>query len=387
MFEASLFQGGDFGPQSLSFGEKVRSLNWGLLLLLTAIAGIGFAMLYSAANGSWHPWADKQALRFGVSVVVMLAVGLIDIRFWYRIAYFFYAITFALLVVVEVRGSVGLGAQRWIDLGFIQLQPSELMKIATVLVLARYFNGLTPEEIGRPWLLIVPAFLVLVPAGLVLKQPDLGTAMMLVAGGGVMFFLGGVRWWKFALVLAGAGGAVPVAWRFLRDYQKNRIYTFLNPENDPLGAGYHSLQSKIAIGSGGVFGKGFLAGSQAHLDFLPEKHTDFIFTMFAEEFGLTGGLVLLGLYSLVFFYGVAIAMRSRSHFGRLLALGLTTNFFLYVFINTAMVMGLIPVVGVPLPLISYGGTAMITVMFGFGIVMSVYVHRDIRLSRYGSGEL
>ena len=231
--------------------------------------------------------------------------------------------------------------------------------------------------------LIVPALFVLIPAALVLKQPDLGTAMMLVLGGGAMFFLAGVQWWKFAAVIAAGGGIVPLAWRFLRDYQKNRIYTFLDPESDPLGAGYHSLQSKIAIGSGGTFGKGFLMGSQAHLSFLPEKQTDFIFTMLAEEFGLIGGLALLGLYTLVFVYGFAIAFRSRSLFGRLLALGVTVNVFLYVFINTAMVMGLIPVVGVPLPLISYGGTAMLTVMYGFGLMMCVYVHRDARLGRAG----
>jgi rod shape determining protein RodA len=255
-----------------------------------------------------------------------------------------------------------------------------------VLVLARYFHGVPPEDIGRPHLLIVPALLVLIPAALVLKQPDLGTAMMLVLGGGAMFFLAGVRWWKFVIVLAAGAGAVPVAWRFLRDYQKERIYTFLDPESDPLGAGYHSLQSKIAIGSGGVFGKGFLQGTQSHLSFLPEKQTDFIFTMLAEEWGLVGGLVLLALYTLVFIYGYAIAFRCRNQFGRLLALGITVNFFLYVFINTAMVMGLIPVVGVPLPLISYGGTAMLTVMFGMGLLMSVYVHRDTRIGRFGDAD-
>jgi rod shape determining protein RodA len=371
------------GRPEQSLAEKLVNINWGLVLLLTAIAGVGFALLYSAANGSWHPWADKQALRYAVAVVIMLGVAFIDVRTWLKWAYGFYALAMVLLVAVEVRGAIGMGAQRWIDLGVIQLQPSELMKVAMVLVLARYFNGLTPEEIARPLRLVVPTLLVLVPAVMVLKQPDLGTAMMLVMGGGCLFFLAGVRLWKFALVLGGAAGAVPVAWRFLRDYQKNRIYTFLDPESDPLGAGYHSLQSKIAIGSGGVFGKGFLMGSQAHLNFLPEKQTDFIFTMLGEEFGLVGGLVLLGLYTLVFIYGFAIAFRSRNHFGRLLALGITTNFFLYVFINTAMVMGLIPVVGVPLPLISYGGTAMLTIMLGFGLLMSVYVHRDVRISRYG----
>ena len=378
----------DYGPSTTSFAEKLWSINWGLVLLLTIIAGIGFATLYSAANGSWHPWAEKQAVRYAFSVAMMLAVAMIDVRFWlrYNSAYVFYAIAFLLLIVVELHGRLGMGAQRWIDLGIIQLQPSELMKVAQVLVLARYFHGIAPEDIGRPHLLVVPALLVLVPAAMVLKQPDLGTAMMLLMGGGAMFFLAGVRWWKFVLVIAGAGGAAPIAWRFLKDYQKNRIYTFLDPESDPLGAGYHSLQSKIAIGSGGVFGKGFMQGTQAHLSFLPEKQTDFIFTMLAEEWGLVGGLVLLALYTLVFIYGYAIAFRCRNQFGRLLALGITVNFFLYVFINTAMVMGLIPVVGVPLPLISYGGTAMLTVMFGMGLLMSVYVHRDTRIGRFGDGE-
>ena len=382
---ANSFDSGRAGP---SLAEKLWNINWGLVLLLSVIAGIGFATLYSAANGSWQPWAAKQAIRYGVAVALMLGVAMIDVRFWlrYHAAYVFYAVAFLLLIVVQLHGRLGMGAQRWIDLGIIQLQPSELMKVAQVLVLARYFHGVAPEDIGRPHLLVVPALLVLVPAALVLKQPDLGTAMMLVLGGGAMFFLAGVRWWKFVIVLAAGAGAVPVAWRFLRDYQKERIYTFLDPESDPLGAGYHSLQSKIAIGSGGWSGKGFLMGTQSHLNFLPERQTDFIFTMLAEEWGFMGGLVLLGLYLLMFAYGFAIAIRSKSHFGRLLALGITTNLFLYVFINTAMVMGLIPVVGVPLPLISYGGTAMLTVMFGFGLLMSVYIHRDVRIGRFGEAE-
>jgi rod shape determining protein RodA len=278
-----------------------------------------------------------------------------------------------------------MGAQRWIDLGVIQLQPSELMKVALMLALARYFHGLTIEDVGRPLRLVVPALFILLPALLVLKQPDLGTALMLLMCGAAMFFLAGVRLWKFGLVIALAGGALPVIWGHMRDYQRNRIYTFLDPENDPLGSGYHILQSKIALGSGGLFGKGFLLGTQSHLNFLPEKQTDFIFTMLAEELGLVGGLALLGLYTLVFIYGFAIALRSRSHFGRLLGLGITINFFLYVFINTAMVMGLIPVVGVPLPLISYGGTAMLTVMFGFGLLMSVHVHRQVEIPRHSGG--
>jgi rod shape determining protein RodA len=257
------------------------------------------------------------------------------------------------------------------------------MKVSVVLVLARYFNGLTNEEVGKPWFLIVPALLVFAPAALVLKQPDLGTASKLVMCGGALFLLAGVRLWKFALVLAILGAVIPYAWNHLRDYQKNRVYTFLNPENDPLGTGYHIIQSKIALGSGGLFGKGWMQGTQSGLNFLPEKQTDFIFTMFAEEWGLVGGLVLLGLFMLVFIYGYAIAFRSRSHFGRLLAAGLTINFFLYAFINSAMVMGLIPVVGVPLPLVSYGGTAMMTQMLGFGLIMSVWVHRDVRIGLRG----
>jgi rod shape determining protein RodA len=340
-------------------------------------------MLYSAANGNWQPWAGKQAIRYGVAVIVMIIVALIDIRTWLKAAYGFYALAMALLVAVEVRGAIGMGAQRWIDLGVIQIQPSELMKVALILALARYFNGLSAEELGKPLRIAIPAALILVPAALVLKQPDLGTAMMLVLAGGAIFFIAGVRLWMFGLVFAAAGGGGPIAWRFLRDYQKKRIYTFLDPESDPLGAGYHSLQSKIAIGSGGFFGKGFMSGTQAHLSFLPERQTDFIFTMIGEEFGFVGGLALLGVFTLVFIYGFAIAFRSRSHFGRLLALGITINLFLYVFINTAMVMGLIPVVGVPLPLISHGGTAMLTVMFGFGLMMSVWIHRDLPINRWG----
>jgi rod shape determining protein RodA len=363
----------DSSAPRLSLAEKLWNINWGLVALLCLIACFGFAMLYSAANGDLQPWAAKQMVRFGISLALMLAVAVVDIRVWLRGAYLIYAIAFLLLVAVEIRGAIGMGAQRWIDLGVIQLQPSELMKVTLVLVLARYFHGMTIEEIGRPHRLIVPALLILTPAVLVLKQPDLGTAMKLILSGGAMFFLAGVRWWKFATVIAAGAGVLPLVWGHMRDYQKNRIYTFLNPENDPLGTGYHILQSKIALGSGGLFGKGFLLGTQSHLNFLPEKQTDFIFTMLAEELGLVGGITLLGLYTLCFVYGFAIALRSRNHFGRLLGLGLTVNFFLYVFINTAMVMGLIPVVG----------TAMLTVMFGFGLLMSVYVHRDVRIGRFG----
>jgi rod shape determining protein RodA len=373
--------------QSTEIVNRLAQINWGLVLLLSAVSAIGFAVLYSAANGSVDPWAAKSMLRFVGALGLMLVVAVVvDLRFWYRAAYPIYAIGAVLLIWVDFSGRRGLGAQRWLDLGPISLQPSELMKIGLVMMLARYLHTMSHDEVGRPLRLVGPVLLVLLPAALVLKQPDLGTAMMLFLAAGGMLFLAGVRLWKFGLVTLAAAAMAPVAWRFLREYQKNRILTFLNPENDSLGAGYHIMQSKIALGSGGTWGKGFMAGTQSHLDFLPEKQTDFIFTMFAEEFGLAGGVVLLGLYALILAYGFAIGLRSRNQFGRLLALGLTLNMFLYVFINTAMVMGLIPVVGVPLPLISYGGTAMLTMMFGFGLILSVSIDRDLKLNRHGDAE-
>jgi rod shape determining protein RodA len=377
----------EFGRRELRLADKVRGIQWSFLFLIAAISGFGFAMLYSAANGDFDPWASRQMARFAVAFVPMLAAALVDIRWWYRAAYWIYGIALLLVLAVDLRGVIGMGAQRWIDLGVLQLQPSEFMKIALVLALARYFHNRSGENAGRILYLIVPAFLIAIPAVLVLKQPDLGTAIMLLAGGAILLYLGGVRLWVFAVGAVGAAAAAPLAWSMLRDYQKNRLTTFLNPDLDPLGAGYHILQSKIALGSGGLFGKGFLLGTQSHLSFLPEKQTDFIFTMIAEELGLVGSLSLLALYTLLIGYGFAIALRCRSNFGRLLGLGIATNFFLYVFINTAMVMGLIPVVGVPLPLISYGGTAMVAVMLGFGLLMNVGIHRDVQISRVGEGQI
>ncbi|MDX1711351.1 MAG: rod shape-determining protein RodA [Rhodovibrionaceae bacterium] len=367
----------------MSLGQKLWQVNWGMVFLITLIACVGFGMLYSAANGSASPWATRQAVRFAGSLLLMFAVGLTDIRIWFRLSYPFYFAALGLLGAVEVMGTVGMGAQRWIDLQVIQLQPSEIMKVALVLALARYFHGVSLEDIGRPTYLIVPLMMIAAPVALVLRQPDLGTALMLVMVSGALFFCAGVRLWKFGVAIAGGLAAIPIVWQLLHEYQRARVLTFLDPESDPLGSGYHITQSKIALGSGGVFGKGYVQGTQSHLNFLPEKQTDFIFTMLAEEFGMVGGLGLLGLYALVFVYGVAIALRARNQFARLLAMGLTANLFLYVFINIAMVMGLIPVVGVPLPLISYGGTAMLTVMVGLGLVMSAWIHRDIRISRRG----
>ncbi|MGY8935681.1 MAG: rod shape-determining protein RodA [Alphaproteobacteria bacterium] len=365
------------------FLPRLWRLNWTLVILLLLISSIGFAMLYSAAGGNWEPWASRQSMRLGVGVVLMIVVALIGVRIWMRAAYFVYAGALALLVAVEAFGAVRMGAQRWIDLKVILFQPSEVMKIALVLALARYFHSLNIEDISRPQYLLVPLLLVGAPVALVIRQPDLGTALLLLIGGGAMFFLAGVRLWKFLVLFVGILVAAPTAWPFLRPYQQNRVLTFLSPERDPLGAGYNLLQSKIALGSGGMLGRGFLEGTQSHLSFLPEKHTDFIFTMLAEEFGLFGGLGLMGLYVLVLLYGVAISIRSQSQFGRLVGMGVTVAFFLYVFINIAMVMGVVPVVGVPLPLISYGGTAMVTLLGGFGLLMSIHVDRDVRMGRYG----
>ena len=374
-------------PPEVSLAQKLGQVSWGLVAVITMIASIGFAMLYSAGDGSFEPWASRQMMRFAPGLVVMIALALVDLRVWLRYAYIIYLAVLVMLVAVELVGLAGMGAQRWISLGPVNLQPSEVMKLALIIVLARYFHSLPDQAVTKLRYLFWPLALTAVPTALVLRQPDLGTALMLIMIAAAMFFMAGVRLWKFGLMIALGLVAIPIAWQFLKPYQKQRIYTFLDPETDPLGAGYHTLQSKIALGSGGISGKGFMKGSQGHLNFLPEKQTDFIFTMFAEEFGMVGGIGLLALYGLVLVYGFSIALRAHSHFGRLLALGVTTAFFLYVFINIAMVMGLVPVVGLPLPLISYGGTSMLTLLAGFGLLMGVHVHRDLDIGRsnYGGG--
>ncbi|HVH77681.1 MAG TPA: rod shape-determining protein RodA, partial [Stellaceae bacterium] len=313
-------------------------------------------------------------------------VACIDIRVWMGLAYPAYFVSLLLLVAVEVAGHAGLGAQRWIEFGPLELQPSELMKIALVLALARYLNGLGPGEISRPFQLVAALSLIAAPVMLVLMQPNLGTAALLLMCGCLMMFLAGLSWLWIVPTAISVMIAVPMVWRFaLHDYQKARVMTFLDPGSDALGAGWNITQAKIALGSGGLLGKGFLMGTQSRLNFLPEKETDFIFTMVGEEFGFVGSIALLALFAVVLYYGMQIALRSRSQFGRLLASGIVINFFLYIMINALMVMGLIPVVGIPMPLISYGGSAMMTVMFGFGLLMSVHVHRSIVVPRSASG--
>ncbi len=361
--------------------QKLQHLSWGLVFLVTLVACIGFMALYSAAGGNLDPWASKQMVRFAVGLAGMLFVALVDVRWWYNLSYPIYGIGLLLLVIVEIVGHTGMGAQRWINLGFIQLQPSEVMKIVTVMALAKYFHVASFADMRSFTFLARGAFLIALPVGLVLLQPDLGTSLMIVLAGISMFFLAGAPIWMFLVGGALAVVSLPISWSLMHEYQKQRVRTFLNPESDPLGAGYHIIQSKIALGSGGIEGKGFLEGTQSKLNFLPEKQTDFIFTLWAEEWGLFGGIFLLGLMALIFAYGIWISVKCRHAYGRLLAMGLTINFSLYIFINIAMVMGLIPVVGAPLPLISYGGTSMLAVLIGFGLILSCNVHRESKLPR------
>ncbi|MCB1840359.1 MAG: rod shape-determining protein RodA [Rhodospirillales bacterium] len=361
--------------------QRFMNINWGLVILLCGVMAVGAACLYSAAGGSFSPWADKQLMRFGVGMVAMVVVALIDVKWWYKLSWPLYFIGFVLLILVEIMGHIGMGAQRWINLGFIQIQPSELMKIAVVMALARHFHGAGPEQVRRLTFLIIPAFLILAPVGLVMLQPDLGTSLMILMAGAAMVFVAGAPLWIFISGIAAGLAAIPIGWQFLHDYQKQRVYVFLNPDLDPLGAGYHITQSKIALGSGGVYGKGFMQGTQSKLNFLPEKQTDFIFTLWAEEWGLFGGIALLTLFALIFMVCLRIALRCRHNYGRYLAAGLTVNFSLHVLINIAMAMGLIPVVGVPLPMVSHGGTAMLSTLIGFGLIMSCHVYRHSKVTR------
>lgn len=361
--------------------RKLSQLSWGFIFLLCCLMAVGVAALYSAAGGSFSPWASKQIVRFAVGMVCMAIIAMIDIKWWYRLTWPIYFLGFIALVIVEVKGHIGMGAQRWINLGFMHLQPSEVMKIAVVMALARHYHGASPRQIRRVSFLFFPALIIGAPVSLVLLQPDLGTSLMIVFAGAGMVFVAGAPLWLFLSTGAAAAASIPIAWQFLHEYQKQRVYTFLNPESDPLGSGYHITQSKIALGSGGVGGKGFLQGTQSHLNFLPEKQTDFIFTLWAEEWGLTGGVFLLALLGLIFIYGIWIAFRCKHTYGRLLAMGIVINFSLYVFINISMVMGLIPVVGAPLPLVSYGGTSMLSCLVGFGLMMSANIHRHSKITR------
>jgi rod shape determining protein RodA len=372
--------------RTLSISDKLLDVNWGLVLLITIIACAGFAMLYSVAGGSFHPWAFPQMVRFVIGLILLITIAMVDIRVWMGLAYPLYRAALLLLLATTIMGKVGgLGAQRWLELGPLQIQPSELMKISLVLALSRYLHGQQVEDISRPLKLLIPLAMIGLPAVLVLMQPNLGTAMILCADGASLLFLAGLSWWWILPTLGAGVAAIPVAWRFMHDYQKQRVLTFLNPSSDALGAGWNISQAEIAVGSGGLAGKGYGQGTRRRLDYVPEEEPDDLWTVLAEEFGVFGCVAMLLLFAVVIAYGIRIAMASRSQFGRLLAAGITLNFFFYIMINASMVMGLIPVVGIPMPLISYGGTAMLTVMVGFGLLMSVHVHRQVEIPRHSSG--
>ena len=362
--------------------RKLLYLNWPLVLMITAVASIGFLMLYSVAGGSWTPWAMAQVQRFALGMTLMFIVAMVPIWFWRNTAGLAFAGTLVLLLIVEFLGDVGGGSQRWIDLGFMRLQPSELAKITLVMLLAAYYDWLPREKTSRPFWIVVPLFFIMLPVFLVLRQPDLGTSLLLIMGGGMMMWFAGVHWGYFAAVISSAVGVVFAVfqsrgtdWQLLKNYQYDRIDTFLAPSSNPLGTGYHITQSKIALGSGGWTGRGFMQGTQSRLNFLPEKHTDFIFTTLAEEFGFVGAFSLLLLYGLIVIFCVVSAAKTKDRFAQLVSLGIAGTFFLFFAVNTAMVMGLAPVVGVPLPLVSYGGSAMLVLLVAFGIVQSAHVHR------------
>ena len=363
---------------------KLTQIDWRFTGLLCVVAGIGALMLYSVAKGSWEPWAAKHLIRFGFLLVVMLLLSMVHLKWWFRAAYPIYGLALLMLALIEVPGLgyTAMGATRWLDVGITRIQPSELMKIGLVLGLARWYHGATAKEASFHWKLLIPAGMIGLPFLLVAHQPDLGSAMLIGLTGAAMMFMAGLSWKIIAGVAIPTAIAVPFYVMFgMHDYQRNRVLTFLNPEGDPSGTGYHIMQSKIALGSGGLLGKGYGLGSQSQLEFLPEKHTDFIFAAVSEEFGFVGSFTVLASYVAIILIALRIASLSHSHFGRMGAAGMTATFALYVMINGAMVMGLAPVVGVPMPLLSYGGTVMLTVMIGFGLVLATRVHRYAELPK------
>ncbi len=370
--------------QHLVFGHllgKLARFNWMLFCLISVTSLIGVVALYSVAGGSFTPWASIQIQRFLVGCLILFTIALTPIRVWQVLSLPIYVASVALLVAVEFAGAEVKGAQRWLELGFLRLQPSEFVKLAMILVLASFYAEVSVRRASRLAWMAIPLLVILVPAYLVFRQPDLGTAILIAISGGVMMFAGGAKYRYFiavAVLLAGTVTAVLASkdtdWQLLEDYQYRRIDTFMNPESDPFGAGYHTTQSKIAIGSGGLHGRGYLRGSQSQLNFLPEKHTDFVFTTLAEEFGLVWCIVILSFYGMITAYCIMFVIRSRDRFCGMLVIGLSSMFFLHFATNLAMVSGLVPVVGVPLPLISYGGTALLMTMATFGLIQSAQIH-------------
>jgi rod shape determining protein RodA len=369
-----------FRDRSFGLVQKFLRINWLFVLCVCALAGVGYAAMYSAAGGATTPYANSQLYRFLSSLLLMLALAMIDIRIIAKLSWPSYVLGILLLIAVAKFGHTGLGAKRWMTIGGVEVQPSELMKLFLTMALAVWFHRASYERVGNIFFLIPPIILIMIPVALILKEPNLGTAVITATIGATVMAGAGVRWWKFLAVVAVIAIAAPLLYHHLHDYQRARIITFMNPGSDPLGAGYNIIQSKIALGSGGFSGQGFLHGTQNQLNFLPEKQTDFVFTIIAEEFGFIGSIVVLGLLFSIVSMAFYTALRCQHQYGRLVALGIGTNFFLYCFVNLSMVMGLIPVGGVPLPLISYGGSALTAVMLGFGVLMSVHVHRDVEFA-------
>ena len=373
----------DYSVRKVPTGfERLSYVNLPILILIIAISAIGFLMLYSVAGGSLEPWAKLQMIRFSFGFLLMLIIAFVPIWFWRNISGLAYIMSIVLLVVVEFYGVAGMGAVRWIDLGFMRLQPSEIVKVTVVMFLASYYDWLPKNKVSRPLWIFLPLIIIILPVLMVLRQPDLGTGLLILIGGLTILFVAGVSWIYF--LLSGLGIFTFVfsifyfrgtEFQILKDYQYRRIDTFLDPANDPLGAGYHITQSKIALGSGGFSGRGFMQGTQSRLNFLPEKHTDFIFTTLAEEFGFVGGFTLLGLYFLMIIFCGIVALGCKDRYSGLIVSGLNMTFFLYFAVNMAMVMGMAPVVGVPLPLVSYGGSAMFVIMIAFGLIQSAEIHK------------
>lgn len=357
--------------------SKILEINKNLVIFILSIFTIGIFMLYSASGGNFEPWASRQLFYFILFVPLLILIVLTNINVWYKLSYLIYIFALLLLIYVEFMGHTAMGATRWIRFAGFSIQPSETMKLALVIGLARYFSSKDIKQIQQNKYLIIPILMVVVPTLLVLKQPDLGTAFILMAIGVGIFFIVGVQWWKFAICGAILLSALPFAWKYaLHDYQKKRIEVFLNPESDPLGSGYNITQSKIAIGSGGFLGKGYLKGTQSQLAFLPEKQTDFIFTMTTEEIGFIGGLLIISLYIVLIAFIFWISFKSKHTFGRVIASGVGFIMFFHVFINIGMVMGILPVVGVPLPLLSYGGTITLIALVSFAFLLNSDLYKD-----------
>lgn len=360
--------------EKAKFLKKIQQIPFSILIFISLICVYGFILLYSAAGGNIEPWAYKQIIVYAIFMPVSLVIAILDLRLIYRFSYLFYAFTVVLLVIVELIGKSAMGATRWIDLGIFTIQPSELVKISVVLMLARYFHESDKYKLNSSTI-VIPMIASIIPIALVVKQPDLGTGIITFIIVVTIFFIAGIRLLYFIISAIIGLAALPTTWLMLHEYQRNRVLTFLNPERDPLGSGYNIIQSKIAIGSGGLFGKGLFSGTQSHLSFLPEYQTDFIFSFLTEELGFIGGVFLIFLYAILIISSLHIAITCKSKFLQIMVIGVTTMFFSHVFINIAMVMGLLPVVGVSLPLISYGRTMMVSVLVGFGLIMNAAVNQ------------